>query len=288
MAALIQIHFPHHSSFSQSFLPSSSSSQLIFSLSYPSSSSDFKLRSSLLLINNKVFIAALRPRRRATRVICSGSDSPARTFRSILDSPGVHQGPACFDALSAKLVEKDGFPFFFTSDHCFVIQAHPYSFTKDIPPLQIVMVIVGTLGDVQPFVAIVKRLQEDGHRVRLATHANFKDIVLTAGLDFFPLGGDPKVLAGYMVKNKGFFPSRPLELPVQRQQMREIIFSLLPACQDPDPETNIPFRAEVIIANPPAYGHMHVAEALKVPLHVIFTMPWTPTSEFSHPMSRVK
>lgn len=39
-------------------------------------------------------------------------------------------------------------------------------------------------------------LQEYGHRVRLATHANFKDFVLTAGLEFFPLGGDPKVLAG--------------------------------------------------------------------------------------------
>lgn len=38
--------------------------------------------------------------------------------------------------------------------------------------------------------------QEYGHRVRLATHANFKEFVLTAGLEFYPLGGDPKVLAG--------------------------------------------------------------------------------------------
>ncbi|CAI0559605.1 unnamed protein product [Linum tenue] len=30
---------------------------------------------------------------------------------------------------------------------------------KEIPPLQIVMLIVGTRGDVQPFVAIAKRLQ---------------------------------------------------------------------------------------------------------------------------------
>ncbi|KAK6937675.1 Glycosyltransferase family 28, N-terminal domain [Dillenia turbinata] len=65
-----------------------------------------------------------------------------------------------------------------------------------IPPLQIVMLIVGTRGDVQPFIAIGKRLQEFGHRVRLATHSNFKEFVLTAGLEFFPLGGDPKVLAG--------------------------------------------------------------------------------------------
>ncbi|XP_018826962.1 sterol 3-beta-glucosyltransferase UGT80A2-like [Juglans regia] len=159
---------------------------------------------------------------------------------------------------------------------------------QNIPPLQIVMLIVGTRGDVQPFVAIGKCLQGCGHRVRLATHANFKDFVLTAGLEFFPLGGDPKVLAGYMVKNKGFLPSDPSEISIQRNQIKEIIFSLLPACMESDPDSKIPFKADAIIANPPAYGHTHVAEALKVPLHVFFTMPWTPTSEFPHPLSRVR
>lgn len=144
-----------------------------------------------------------------------------------------------------------------------------------IPPLQIVMLIVGTRGDVQPFIAIGKRLQDYGHRVRLATHSNFKDFVLTAGLEFYPLGGDPKVLAGYMVKNKGFLPSGPSEIPIQRNQIKEIIYSLLPACKDPDPDSAIPFKADAIIANPPAYGHTHVAEALKVPIHIFFTMPWT-------------
>ncbi|KAL3620534.1 hypothetical protein CASFOL_035446 [Castilleja foliolosa] len=157
-----------------------------------------------------------------------------------------------------------------------------------IPPLQIVMLIVGTRGDVQPFVAIGKRLQDYGHRVRLATHSNFKEFVLTSGLEFYPLGGDPKVLAGYMVKNKGFLPSGPSEIPIQRNQMKEIIYSLLPACKEPDTDSGIPFKADAIIANPPAYGHTHVAEALKVPIHIFFTMPWTPTSEFPHPLSRVK
>ncbi|XP_044493676.1 sterol 3-beta-glucosyltransferase UGT80A2-like [Mangifera indica] len=163
------------------------------------------------------------------------------------------------------------------------LQDHLY-----VPPLQIVILIVGTRGDVQPFIAIGKRLQDYGHRVRLATHSNFKDFVLTAGLEFYPLGGDPKVLAGYMVKNKGFLPSGPSEIPVQRNQMKEIINSLLPACKEPDLDSGIPFKADAIIANPPAYGHTHVAEALKVPIHIFFTMPWTPTSEFPHPLSRVK
>ncbi|KAL5725206.1 sterol 3beta-glucosyltransferase [Ranunculus cassubicifolius] len=157
-----------------------------------------------------------------------------------------------------------------------------------VPPLQIVILIVGTRGDVQPFIAIGKRLQDYGHRVRLATHANFKEFVLTSGLEFYPLGGDPKVLAEYMVKNKGFLPSGPSEIPVQRKQMKEIIFSLHAACKEPDMDSGIPFKAEAIIANPPAYGHQHVAEALKVPIHVFFTMPWTPTNQFAHPLSRVK
>ncbi|OIT27113.1 PREDICTED: sterol 3-beta-glucosyltransferase UGT80A2-like [Nicotiana attenuata] len=157
-----------------------------------------------------------------------------------------------------------------------------------IPPIQIAMLIVGTRGDVQPFIAIGKRLQDFGHRVRLATHANFKEFVLTAGLEFYPLGGDPKVLAGYMVKNKGFLPSGPSEIPVQRNQLKDIINSLLSPCIESDMDTGVPFKADAIIANPPAYGHTHVAEALKIPIHIFFTMPWTPTSEFPHPLSRVK
>nr|GMC47754.1 sterol 3-beta-glucosyltransferase UGT80A2-like [Ipomoea batatas] len=146
---------------------------------------------------------------------------------------------------------------------------------QDLPPLQIVMLIVGTRGDVQPFVAIGKKLQEYGHRVRLATHSNFKEFVLDSGLEFYPLGGDPKVLAAYMVKNKGFLPSGTSEIHIQRNQIKDIVFSLLPACTDPDPESNAPFKVDAIIANPPAYGHTHVAMALKVPLHIFFTMPWT-------------
>ncbi|XAR71126.1 2,3-dimethylmalate lyase [Bertholletia excelsa] len=41
--------------------------------------------------------------------------SPAKALRRILDKPGIHLGPACFDALSAKLVEKAGFDFCFTT-----------------------------------------------------------------------------------------------------------------------------------------------------------------------------
>ncbi|KAK3027792.1 hypothetical protein RJ639_042237, partial [Escallonia herrerae] len=177
---------------------------------------------------------------------------------------------------------------------------------KSVPKLKIAILVVGTRGDVQPFLAMAKRLQacalsahfaqafgatglqyEFGHQVRLATHANFRSFVESAGIDFYPLGGDPRVLAGYMARNKGFIPSAPGEISIQRKQLKAIIESLLPACTEPDVKSGEPFRAQAIIANPPAYGHAHVAEALGVPLHIFFTMPWTPTYEFPHPLARV-
>lgn len=46
-------------------------------------------------------------------------------------------------------------------------------------------------------------------------------------------------------------------------------------------------QAEAIIANPVCYGHTACAEKLKVPIHMFFTMPWTPTTAFPHPMARI-
>lgn len=59
-----------------------------------------------------------------------------------------------------------------------------------------------------------------------------------------------------MVKNKGFLPSGPSEIPVQRNQMKEIINSLLSACKDSDLDSGVDFKADAIIANPPAYGRL--------------------------------
>lgn len=57
-----------------------------------------------------------------------------------------------------------------------------------------------------------------------------------------------------MVRNKAFLPSGPSKIPVPQNQIKELMFSFLPACKDPGPHTNNPFKANAIIANPPAYG----------------------------------
>ncbi|KAF3974589.1 hypothetical protein CMV_002094 [Castanea mollissima] len=84
--------------------------------------------------------------------------------------------------------------------------------------------------------------------------------------------------------------SGPREISIQRKHLKAIIESILPACIEPDLENGLPFRAQSIIANLLAYGEFmeaHVAEALGVPLHIFFTMPWTPTYEFPNPFAHV-
>jgi hypothetical protein len=73
--------------------------------------------------------------------------------------------------------------------------AHLDSQSSDDPPsLKIVIQIIGSRGDIQPFIALGKTLKQYGHRVRVATHPTFKEFVLENDLDFFSIGGDPAEL----------------------------------------------------------------------------------------------
>ncbi len=103
------------------------------------------------------------------------------------------------------------------------------------PRLNIVMQVVGSRGDVQPFVALGKILKEKyGHRIRLATHPIFQDFVEENGLEFFSLGGDPVALMAFMVKNPRFLPSmesiRNGDANRQRGQMFEIFKGCWRSC----------------------------------------------------------
>ncbi|PYH90248.1 UDP-Glycosyltransferase/glycogen phosphorylase [Aspergillus ellipticus CBS 707.79] len=168
----------------------------------------------------------------------------------------------------------------------------PPSYTEVVPSfkfrLNIVIQIVGSRGDVQPFVALGTELQKFGHRVRIATHNVFEQFILDAGLQFYPIGGDPADLMAYMVKNPGLIPCMDSlrEGDVQKKQlmMAEILHGCWRSCLAPDLATGAPFVADAIIANPPSFAHVHCAQALGIPLHLMFTMPWSPTRAFPHPL----
>lgn len=169
-----------------------------------------------------------------------------------------------------------------------------------VPALNIVIQVVGSRGDVQPFVSLGLTLKQFGHRVRIATHATFQHFIEDLGLEFFCIGGDPAELMAFMVKNPGLIPSfdtvRSGEVQKRRKAMRDILRGCWRSCFEAgdgldttatepssifgaqrDPSASgvrkdpIPFVADAIIANPPSFAHLHCAEKLGLPLHLMFT-----------------
>ncbi|OLN81771.1 Sterol 3-beta-glucosyltransferase UGT80B1-like protein 7 [Colletotrichum chlorophyti] len=185
------------------------------------------------------------------------------------------------------------------------------------PQLNVVVQIVGSRGDVQPFVALGKVLKDTyGHRVRIATHPTFQKFVEENGLEFFSIGGDPAELMAFMVKHPGLMPGfdalKSGEVSKRRRGMQEILLGCWRSCIEagnglgpppkphgrnepldldygmPGDPSQKPFVADAIIANPPSFAHIHVAEKLGIPLHLMFTMPWTPTRAFPHPLANIQ
>ncbi|KOS36847.1 hypothetical protein ACN38_g12379 [Penicillium nordicum] len=158
--------------------------------------------------------------------------------------------------------------------------------------LNIVIQVVGSRGDVQPFVALGNELQRHGHRVRLATHGVFESFVRDSGLEFFSIGGDPSELMAYMVKNPGLIPQMKSvqegDIQHKRVMVGQILQGCWQSCIEDDSVTKTPFVADAIIANPPSFAHIHCAQALGIPLHMMFTMPWTSTRSFPHPLANLK
>ncbi|SZF06397.1 unnamed protein product [Blumeria hordei] len=178
--------------------------------------------------------------------------------------------------------------------------------TKNVhpPSLNIVVMVIGSRGDIQPFLKLGKSLKNYGHRVRIATHPAFKEFVeKDSELEFFSVGGDPSELMAFMVKNPGMIPTMETlkkgEVGRKRSQMADMFEGFWRACiSATDDEKNhadikmlnekSPFVADAIIANPPSFAHIHCAERLGIPLHLMFTFPYSPTQEFPHPLANIK
>uniref|UniRef100_A0A0D2Y9P7 Uncharacterized protein n=1 Tax=Fusarium oxysporum (strain Fo5176) TaxID=660025 RepID=A0A0D2Y9P7_FUSOF len=172
------------------------------------------------------------------------------------------------------------------------VEIRPHLGARAPCTLNIVLQIVGSRGDVQPFIALGNELQKHGHRVRIASHDVFADFVRQSNLEFYPAGGDPSDLMAYMVKNPGLIPSVSSlmagDISRKQDMVEEMLDKFWLSCIEPDPISGVPFIAEAIISNPPSFAHIHLAEALGIPLHLMFTMPYSPTQAFPHPLANIK
>lgn len=161
-----------------------------------------------------------------------------------------------------------------------------------VPRMNIVIQTVGSRGDVQPFVALGQVLKKKcGHRVRIATHPVFREFVEEHGLEFFCIGVDPTALMAFMVRNPGLMPGleslKNGDVGKRRKDIAQIIAGCWRSCFEAGDGTGTPvadldsvtrcmgdaepFVADAIIANPPSFAHIHCAEKLGIPLHLMFT-----------------
>ena len=143
--------------------------------------------------------------------------------------------------------------------------------------MRIVIIAPGSRGDVQPYIALGKGLQNAGHYIRLVSHSNFEALVTSYGLEFWSFGNDVKDA-------------------VENSEMRELTekgnFLLLMAKMAKEAEREALHFAEggllaaqgmdVVLAG---IGGLFIgtaiAEKLNIPLVQAYVFPFTPTKNFS-------
>ncbi|RPB15250.1 UDP-Glycosyltransferase/glycogen phosphorylase [Morchella conica CCBAS932] len=162
---------------------------------------------------------------------------------------------------------QDAPPIVFDDPHGSIINFKPTE------SMLITCLTIGTRGDVQPFIALCIGLMKDGHRTRIATHAEYGDWIRSYGIDFEPVEGDPAELMELCVSH-GMFTVDFLQAATStmRGWLDGLLLSSWKACQG----------SNLLIESPSAMAGIHIAEALGIPYFRAFTMPWTRTRAYPH------
>ncbi|KAI1848441.1 hypothetical protein JX266_005747 [Neoarthrinium moseri] len=144
---------------------------------------------------------------------------------------------------------------------------------KPSQPLKVTCLTIGSRGDVQPYIALCKGLLAEGHKPRIATHAEFRGWVESHGIEFAPVAGDPGELMRLCIQNGTFTLAFFREA---NSTFRVWIEDLLATAYDAVK------GSDVLIESPSAMAGIHIAEALQIPYFRAFTMPWTRTRAYPH------
>ncbi|KAK0736692.1 hypothetical protein B0T21DRAFT_183133 [Apiosordaria backusii] len=144
---------------------------------------------------------------------------------------------------------------------------------KPSKPMKITCLTIGSRGDVQPYIALCKRLMKDGHRPRICTHAEFQGWIESHGIEFRAVGGDPSELMRLCIQNGTFTWAFLKEANSKmRGWLDDLLVTAWEACKGSD----------LLIESPSAMAGIHIAEALGIPYFRAFTMPWTRTRAYPH------
>ncbi|MCC7447680.1 MAG: glycosyltransferase family 1 protein [Anaerolineae bacterium] len=140
---------------------------------------------------------------------------------------------------------------------------------------------LGSRGDVQPYTALGKGLQDAGYRVRVATFESFRGMVEGQGLDFHPVRGDAQALLQGSMSRDSLGTRNPI------RTMRAIMSSYGAVADDYIAafSSDALFDSDGIINQlPGALFGLDLAEKLRVPHIAASVIPLVPTRAFPNPL----
>ncbi len=144
--------------------------------------------------------------------------------------------------------------------------------------MKIIILTVGTRGDVQRYVALAQGLKKAGHGVTLATAINFEKFVTEHGVSYAPLRADYYELID-SPEGRAAMSGNPLRV---MKAMRTTVLPLMRRLLDDSWEAAQ--GADAIIYHPKVLSGIHIAEKLSIPCFIAATVPvLTPTGDFPAP-----
>ncbi|GAA4934799.1 glycosyltransferase [Actinoplanes utahensis] len=139
--------------------------------------------------------------------------------------------------------------------------------------MRILIIAVGSRGDVAPFTGLGRRLFAAGHQVTVATHDLFEPSIRGADLDFHPLPLDTREELTERLTAEGARGQLRTTVEFSRilaAHARPMAAAILDAAR----------QADMLLLTPAGWIGTHVAEALSLPSMGVYLQPMTPTREF--------
>jgi sterol 3beta-glucosyltransferase len=142
--------------------------------------------------------------------------------------------------------------------------------------MRIMIMAMGSRGDVQPYIALGKGLKAAGHSVRLATHENFESLVNSYELEFYPLKGNVQAFLEdpenrQLLESGNFLAINARTAKASQQAAIDWANGGLVASQGID----------LLIAGVGGlFLSVSLAKKLKIPLLQAYIFPFTPTQDF--------
>jgi sterol 3beta-glucosyltransferase len=148
--------------------------------------------------------------------------------------------------------------------------------------MKVLMLTLGTRGDVQPFVALALELKKAGHEAVLAAPEMFEAFVTGYGVEFAALDDGPMRLMGTTGVREAMEGGVRARVALARQ-MPKLFDGLLEsawAVASEGPGAG----ADMVVHNGQVVAGQHVAEKLRVPAILALPIPmYVPTREFPWP-----